>query len=353
MIRGGFLNSDQRDDLEQIVHRPSEAHGVARRANAILLLDDGMSCARVAKVLYLDDDTIRQWRKRYLSGGFDELATFDWKGGCGLLTRGQEAELAEHLGAHAYRSTNQVRAHIRNTYGEWFCRSGCIKLMHRLGFEYKKPKGLPAHANEADQREFIEKYQALARHLPENEAIYFADAVHPEYQSRPAHGWFRKGGKVALKRTSGRKRVNIHGALNLETFDCPMVEVERIDADSTIALYEKVEARNPGKRRIHVIVDNARYHHAKKVRHWLERPQCRINPIFLPAYAPNLNAIERLWGVMHERLTHNKFYQTFDEFARAIESFITQTIPKDWTEFRDTVTDNFRIISFQDFRVLE
>ena len=50
MIRSGFLNSDQRDELEQIVHRPSEAHGVARRANAILLLDDGMSCARVAKV---------------------------------------------------------------------------------------------------------------------------------------------------------------------------------------------------------------------------------------------------------------------------------------------------------------
>ncbi len=42
---------------------PRETHGVARRANAILLLDDGLSCAEVAKVLYLDDDTVRSWYK--------------------------------------------------------------------------------------------------------------------------------------------------------------------------------------------------------------------------------------------------------------------------------------------------
>ena len=36
-----------------------EDHGVARRANAILLLDDGKSCQVIAEFLYLDDDTIR------------------------------------------------------------------------------------------------------------------------------------------------------------------------------------------------------------------------------------------------------------------------------------------------------
>ena len=34
---------------------------LTRRANALLLLDDGMSCEAIAKVLYLDDDTIRYW----------------------------------------------------------------------------------------------------------------------------------------------------------------------------------------------------------------------------------------------------------------------------------------------------
>ncbi|PCJ38657.1 MAG: IS630 family transposase, partial [Alphaproteobacteria bacterium] len=244
-------------------------------------------------------------------------------------------------------------AYIRRTYGQYFSRSGAIKLLHRLGFEYSRPKLLPAEADEGKQRDFIEKYEALQHNLADDEVIYFADAVHPEHQSRPAHGWIRKGDKVALKRNSGRKRVNIHGAVNLENFHCPVVEADRINADSTIALFEKLEAENRDKRCIHVILDNARYHHARAVKDWMKRTKSRINLIFLPAYAPHLNAIERLWGVMHKYVTHNSFYSTYKQFAGAILAFFSRTVPNEWPKFRDTVTDNFRIISFQDFRVLE
>ena len=41
MIRGGFLDVEGRAYLEAVVRRPNEKHGVARRANAMLLLDDG------------------------------------------------------------------------------------------------------------------------------------------------------------------------------------------------------------------------------------------------------------------------------------------------------------------------
>ena len=68
MIRGRFLSAKERTALQAVMRHPSETHGVARRANAILLLDDGLSCADVAKVLYLDDDTVRTWFKA-LSGG--------------------------------------------------------------------------------------------------------------------------------------------------------------------------------------------------------------------------------------------------------------------------------------------
>jgi len=353
MIRGGFLNEDQREELEQITRRSIEPHGVARRANAVLLLDDGKSCALIAEFLYLDDDTIRTWYKCYMSGGFDALERFDWKGGKAYLSKIQEAELAGYLAHNMARDTNEARAYIRRTYGQYFSRSGAIKLLHRLGFEYSRPKLLPAEADEDKQRDFIEKYEALQHHLADDEVIYFADAVHPEHQSRPAHGWIRKGDKVALKRNSGRKRVNIHGAVNLENFHCPVVEADRINADSTIALFEKLEAENRDKRCIHVVLDNARYHHARAVKDWMRRTKSRINLIFLPAYAPHLNAIERLWGVMHKYVTHNSFYSTYKQFAEAILAFFSRTVPKEWPQFRDTVTDNFRIISFKNFRVLE
>jgi transposase len=335
------------------MRRSSEAHGVARRANTILLLDDGQNYAQIAASLYLDDDTIRGWHKHYLSGGWDALKDFSWKGGISRLSHAQEQDLCTWLENRFCRDTKEIRHYMARTHFVQYSHAGCIKLLHRLGFVYKKPQKLPRTANEAEQQDFIDFYQDLQRCLPEDEAIYFADAVHPEYQSRPAHGWVRRGAKTALKTTSGRKRVNIHGALCLENFDAPFVEVERVNAHSAIALLEKLETANPGKKTIHVIWDNASYHKAEAVKSWLRRANCRIHLVRLPTYAPHLNPIERLWGVMHQYVTHNKFYETQGLFAAAVLEFLRETIPKKWKTFRDTVTDNFRIISHQNFRILE
>jgi len=59
MIRPGFLDPESRKDLTELARDGSAAHRLARRANALVLLDDGMSYAAVAKVLLIDDDTVR------------------------------------------------------------------------------------------------------------------------------------------------------------------------------------------------------------------------------------------------------------------------------------------------------
>jgi transposase len=91
MIRPGFLSTADRIELEACVRRQREDHGIARRANAILLLGDGESCARIAKFLYLDDETIRGWYKSYRQDGWDALAFDGWKGGQSRMTQAQEA----------------------------------------------------------------------------------------------------------------------------------------------------------------------------------------------------------------------------------------------------------------------
>ncbi len=353
MISSGFLTRNQRQELEGIMRRQSETHGVARRANAVLLLDDGWNFEQVAAALYLNKDTVRERCKRYVEGGLDELTTFDWQGGQSWLSASEKLELAAYLRENLHRDTNEIRSLIRKKYDKYYSHSGCIKLMHKLGFEYTRPRRIPAQANEDRQREFIEDYEQLQKHLPEDEAIYFADAVHPEHQSKPAYGWLPKGEKVALKSATGRKRVNIHGAINLENFHAPFVESVTVDATSTIALLRKIEAANRTKTAIHVILDNARYHHARAVEKWLKSTNSRIKLIFLPPYAPHLNPIERLWGVMHKYVTHNRFYRTFNEFADAILEFFNQTVPGKWRDFRDRVTDNFRIILHDEYRILE
>ena len=353
MIRPKFLSCEDRRALLSCVKCQREDHGVARRANALLLLDDGKSCVEIAQVLYLDDDTVRGWHKQYLSEGWDAVAYDGWKGGQSRLSVGQEAALCVWLEEHFCRSTVEIRAYVAAQFDLEYSHSGCVKLLARLGFEYRKPKALPRVADVVKQAEFIAMYENMLNSLADDEAVYFADAVHPEYQSKPAFGWVKKGTNPTLKTTSGRARVNIHGALNLETFDTPFVAPITVDGVSAVQLLAKIEARNQDKRIIHVIWDNAAYHKGPDVRGFLARKNCRIHLIQLPPYCPHLNPIERLWAVMHQHVTHNRAYPTQKQFTGAILKFFRETIPEQWRDFRNQVTDNFRIISLQKFRVLE
>jgi hypothetical protein len=145
------------------------------------------------------------------------------------MTATQEAELCEWLEGPFCRSTAPIRAHIAAGFGQQYSHSGCIKLLARLGFEYRKPKPVPKVASAEKQAEFIALYERLMNELSDDEAVYFADAVHPEYQTKPAFGWVKTGLSPAVKTTAGRGRVNIHGALNLETFDAHFVEPDTVD----------------------------------------------------------------------------------------------------------------------------
>jgi transposase len=71
MIRGGFLDPSMRQHLIVLVRDGKAETRLTRRANALLLLDDGMSCVAVAKVLYLDDDTIRYWYQLFGEQGLN------------------------------------------------------------------------------------------------------------------------------------------------------------------------------------------------------------------------------------------------------------------------------------------
>ena len=93
MIRPGFLDPESRQDLIELARDGSVAHRLARRANALVLLDDGMSCAAVAKVLLLGDDTVRTWYRLYQEDGIEGLASFGYEGGACRLSDAQQTKL--------------------------------------------------------------------------------------------------------------------------------------------------------------------------------------------------------------------------------------------------------------------
>ena len=354
MIRAGFLSGAERAELTELVRNGLVEHRLARRANALLLLDQGMSCSDIATVLFLDDDTVRTWFRLYGEDRIAGLAGFGYAGSSCQLSVAQQERLKSWIAETLPRTTRHVGAWIEREFGIVYqSRSGLLALLPRLGMEHRKPQAVSRKLDEAKQKAFIEAYDSLLNTLPNDEAVMFADAVHPTHAVRPVGCWAPKDTKVAVDQTSGRQRINIHGAIDLETGQTRMREVLTVDAMSTIALLISIEALYPAMRLIHVFVDNARYHHAKLVRAWLAQPGRRIKLHFIPAYCPHLNPIERLWGLMHRNVTHNRCYATFDDFCGAVLGFLNQDVPRNWRALCDNVSDNFRVISPKDFRILE
>src|SRR5260370_1504785 len=203
-----------------------------------------------------------------------------------------------------------------------------------------------------EQQAFIASYEKLLNRLEPDESVVFVDAVHPTHQARPTGCWAPKDVAIGIEQTRGRQRLRIHGAINLETGQTQMLEAAKVDAMSVIALLVAIEATYSGKTWIYVFLANATYPHAILVREWLGQPGRRIRLHFIPSYCPHLDPIERCWGVMHEHVTNNRSYETFAQFKSAILRFLRRTVPKKWGRFRDRITDNFRIISPDDFRVV-
>jgi transposase len=353
MIRPGFLDAESRRDLIELARDGSASHRLARRANALVLLDEGMSCAAIARVLLIDDDTIRTWYQLYQEDGIEGLAGFGHEGGICQLTAEQQDNLKAWITATLPRSTREVGAWIAREYGfEYQSRSGLIALLHRLGMAHRKPKAISRKLDPEKQKAFIDEYNALMNRTFGDEAVIFADAAHPTHAVRPVGCWGPKDQAIAMEQSSGRDRLNIHGAIDLETGRTFMRDVLVVDAASTIMLLMAIEAAYPAMRLLHVFLDNARYHHAKLVQAWLARPDCRIRLHFVPAYCPHLNPIERLWGLMHRHTTHNKCYATFKEFSTAMLTFLRDTVPANWNALCDDVTDNFRVITPTDYRII-
>ena len=111
--------------------------------------------------------------------------------------------------------------------------------------------------------------------------------VHPEWRSRPAHGRFLRSDRPAVRSTTGRRRLNLHGAPSLETMGLTTGGGGRIDAGTTLRPLRRLERDRPGSRVVHVFPGNARHRHAKALRPFLERRECRVRPRFPPPYAPH------------------------------------------------------------------
>ena len=323
-------------------HRTTKEKKAADRIKAVYLLAIGYTVAEVAKVLMLDEDTIRNYTKRYSEGGIKKLLNDGHIGSKSYLSAEQTKALEEHLEDTTYLAVEAIVAHVEETYHVAYSENGMNQLLHRIGFVYKKAKIVPGKANAEAQEKYLEEYRRMLKNKAKNDPHYFLDGVHPQHNTMPAYGWVKKGKDKLIKANTGRKRININGALNAEKLEVVKRIDETINAQSTIALFKQLEAKHPLAESIYITLDNAGYYRSKLVSEYLATS--RIKLMFLPPYSPNLNLIERLWKFMKKTVLYNKYYEKFSSFEDAINEFFENLKCYD-KELRSLLTQNFQILN--------
>ena len=118
-----------------------------------------------------------------------------------------------------------------------------------------------------------------------------------------------------------RKSVGFFGAMRLR--DGKLVykrETNSFNAETYWGFMKKLRQIScHSGRRVLVLADNARYHHAKLHANWRDKCSNKFAQLFLPPYSPELNPIERVWKLTRRLATHNQYFEKIDQVADSVE----------------------------------
>lgn len=145
-------------------------------------------------------------------------------------------------------------------------------------------------------------------------AVFFVDAAHFVFGAFLGVVWCFH--RVWVPSPAGRQRFNVLGAVEAVTHQLVTVTNETYVTAATVCeLLWKIAALNLTVP-VTVVLDNARYQRCRLVESFAAF--LGIELLFLPAYSPNLNLIERLWKFVKRQCLYSTYHPTFDRFKAAI-----------------------------------
>jgi len=304
----------------------------------------GKTVHSIHEMLLIPQRTIYTYLQEYASQKKTKNDDTPSSGRPTKLSPQQEQDLKAHLIEKTYASTLAVIEYIHHTYAVHFSQGGLAQRMHRHGFRYKRPKRVPYTVNVAQQEEFVTFYNNLKKQAKDDEMILFIDGVHPDHQTQHVHGWIQRSQLAQVPSTAQQKRLHYMGAISIQndTVHHQFKEYKTIDSDSIQDFLESLMHRYPAKK-LNISCDRGPYHTSKATKNFVQKHK-NLNLIYLPPRCPNLNLIERLWKIMREHVTYNRYYKHFSEFQNAIRTFFNEQITTLQPSLLRRLRENFHII---------
>jgi transposase len=312
------LTAQQRHKIDER-RRQAQDRRIYQRLSAVLWSDAGRTREEIAELSGVSTRQVGQWLRIFRNKGLDELCTLHYRGDPGRLRPARVERLKQEIATGAFHNADQVRAWIEEQFGVTYSATGVKDLLHRIGASYHKVSGFFWKADRDEQRRFVRKYRRHRREAGPKTRRYFVDACHPVWGLELLYCcWLLVGQRHYVGVGSGRKRLNILGAYSPDDHDYVDLRLtkENITGEQFIKLMEKMLAKHPDTEEFILYLDNARYYSKPVVKEWLAcHRQFRL--VFLPAYSPNLNLIERLWKFLRKAAL-NRWHETFEAMQEAV-----------------------------------
>lgn len=115
-----------------------------------------------------------------------------------------------------------------------------------------------------------------------------------------------------------RKSVAVFGAVRVQDGCFVAQRAETFNATSFERFLKRLARHRRRNRKMVVIVDNARWHHARHLQPWLQEHRDSVQMDFLPPYSPDLNPVERVWKLTRYQCTHNRYFPSLDDLVEVV-----------------------------------
>jgi len=328
------------------IYRKSGNYLINRRMQFIYLKAKKYPIGMIADILLVTRKTIWEWNTIFQEGGLEALTNLHYKGQPSKLNPYGEQLVFEFLKnpvATLKEAQYQIEklTHIKRSVVQ------VSAFLNRFKLKRRKVGQIPEKADIDKQNKF--KNTKLKRLIKLAEGcrikLFFIDAAHFVHQ--PFLGYLYGLKRLFIRSAAGRKRFNVLGALDAISKSVSTICNETyINATSVCQLFELLAQQYVGEK-IYVILDNARYQKCPIVFETAKR--LHIHLVYLPAYSPNLNLIERLWRFTKKKILYSKFYASFDEFKNAFNTYWHNLKNSEY----ESELNSLLTLSFQSFDMLQ
>lgn len=299
----------------------SVSHQATRRLQAIKALIIGIAYEQVMALYNLAERTLRRYVAAFNRQGIDALIDRRHPGRPKII-QAEQAEYFEKviedpsLAEETHWTARKFHGWLRETGKADVSYRTVVRLFHERGFALKVPRPWPDRQDEAAREAFREKLALLL--ADESIELWFQDEMGVEGDPRARRRWARKASKPTITKNGDHMRMNVCGMVCPRTGEAYMVEFSHSDREVfQVFLDEANKDIAPGRPRQIMVLDNASWHKSKLLR-W-----GRFEPLFLPAYSPDLNPIERLWLVIKAEWFTDFVAKTKQDLVERLDKALT------------------------------